>query len=186
MPRACPHCSATAVHAYLHGRRDQSALVWLWCSSCRSFIHASTRAPTWWQNLGSIDAAGLGATPVHLDEASLAIDRHWAQLPRARSVSVVEIRKLIPPSTRPVTSARFVLLADGTMIIVGRTPEATQAVEELTAQGVPGPGGTYIKMDAGMEFLRLLAENFRGSRLWATTVFEMEEDKALEISPTDA
>ena len=112
--------------------------------------------------------------------------RARAQLQRARSVSVVEIRKLIPPSTRPVTSARFVLLADGTMIIVGRTPEATQAVEELTAQGVPGPGGTYIKMDAGMEFLRLLAENFRGSRLWATTVFEMEEDKALEISPTDA
>ena len=80
------------------------------------------------------------------------------------------------------TSARFVLTAGG-IVIVGPTENAIKAAEQTVAGGVPGPKGTYVKLDAGIAFLRLLAPNFRGSRFWATQVVEMDEEEAMTAFP---
>jgi hypothetical protein len=50
-------------------------------------------------------------------------------------------------------------------------------------RGLPGPNATYVTRDAGLAFLQLLAPTFRGSRHYATTVFEMDKDEALTIAP---
>jgi hypothetical protein len=95
-------------------------------------------------------------------------------LPR---VYVVEMRAFNGETT--TTWARFVLLSDGTIRIVGKTDNDIRVADEMTARGVPGAQGAIVRRDRGIEFLRLLAENFRGSIEFATPVFEMEEDAAL-------
>ena len=75
------------------------------------------------------------------------------------------------------------LTHDHGIVIVGPTPHAVVVAEETVAGGLPGPGGTYVQRDAGMEFLRLLPVNFRGSHFFATKVFEMDEDEAMTSFP---
>ena len=96
-----------------------------------------------------------------------------------RMVSVVEMRTF--DGDRTETWARFVLRPDGTVEIVGKTPDAIRTADELTARGVPGTRGSIVTRDRGLEFLRLLAENFRGSREFATRVMEMPEADALAL-----
>jgi hypothetical protein len=78
------------------------------------------------------------------------------------------------------TWARFVLV-DGSIRIVGTDAAAIATADQLTARGLPGPRGTIVGRDRGLEFLRLLAENFRGSREHATRVIEMDEADALRL-----
>ena len=98
-----------------------------------------------------------------------------------RRVSVVEFRLFDGVREKVVT--RFVLTADGTVVTVAPTEHYRNVSDETVASGVPGPGNTYVKRDAGIEFLKLLAPNFRGSRFFATKVFEMDEADAMTIAP---
>jgi hypothetical protein len=99
--------------------------------------------------------------------------------PSPGRVSVVEMRAFDGETT--TTWARFVLLGDGTIRIVGRTDNDIRVADEMTARGVPGARGAVVTRDRGLEFLRLLAENFRGSVELATPVFEMDADAALVL-----
>ena len=174
MPRTCPACKQSAIHAYLRADGDGQGTAWLWCSDCRCFLHEGTRIPAWWQDIDGIDplklVPALSALDA-LDEVRADIDLHWKRLSLRRTVSVVELRSLESPHEKPETWARFVLCSDGHVRVVGNTPNAKRYAEKITANGVPGPRGTYVKREAGLEFLQLLAENFRGSREWATRVF---------------
>jgi hypothetical protein len=83
--------------------------------------------------------------------------------------------------TTETTWARFVLMPDGSIRIVGKTENDVRVADRLTARGVPGARGAIVTRDRGLEFLGLLAENFRGSYEWATKVFEMDADAALTL-----
>ena len=91
---------------------------------------------------------------------------------------VVELKRR-KPSTEIVTIARFVLTETGSVELVGLTPNGKVVAEDLIKHGIPGPGDRMIKITDGLDFLVYLHEAFRGSRLWATQIFEMESDKAL-------
>jgi hypothetical protein len=97
----------------------------------------------------------------------------------AGRLSVVEMRSF--DGENDVTWARFVLLPDGTIRVIGRTENDVSAADHYTARGLPGPRGTIVTRDHGLDYLRLLAENFSGSRNYATRVFEMDADDALRL-----
>lgn len=92
-------------------------------------------------------------------------------------LSVVEMRTY--QGTSEVAWARFVLMPDGMIRIIGKTENDIRVADRLTARGVPGARGAVVTRERGIEFLGLLAENFRGSYEWATKVFEMDADAAL-------
>jgi hypothetical protein len=95
-----------------------------------------------------------------------------------RMVKVVEL--LSRDSTMAVSKvARFVLNDAGSVDIVGLGANGHAVAERLVEKGIPGPKFSVVKRDQGSVFLELLSEAFRGSRLWATTVFEMPESEAL-------
>jgi len=79
--------------------------------------------------------------------------------------------------------SRFVPTGDGRVVTVGPTQNSIKVADETVAGGLPGPGGKYVKRDAGMEFLCLLAQNFAGSAFWATKVHEMDEEEAMTAFP---
>jgi hypothetical protein len=101
-----------------------------------------------------------------------------------RPLSVVEFRSF--DGVREKILTRFVLTSDGVVITVAPTEHYRKVSDETVENGVPGPGNTYVKRDAGIEFLELLAPNFRGSRFFATKVFEMDEDEALTLAVVPA
>jgi hypothetical protein len=186
MPRACPVCGVVAGHVYLHHLEREWSSVWAWCSDCRNFLRGVMRAPRWWRDLDLIDPAQLqdesklAATPHYLDDMKTAIDRHWQTLPPRRKAPIVEFRHL--KDTGQYIAARFVL-TDAGIVVVGPTENSVKAAEETVTGGLPGPGGRYVQRDEGMEFLRLLTINFRGSRFWATPVVEMDEEEAMTSFP---
>lgn len=94
-----------------------------------------------------------------------------------RRCLAVELRAF--DGERTETMARFVMAEGGKVEIFAPTENAVQVTDEMTANGIPGPMGTMVTRDAGMEFLRLLAQNFRGSRFYATEILEMAESDAM-------
>jgi hypothetical protein len=99
-------------------------------------------------------------------------------------VSVVEFH--LHDGERDKVVARFVLNPDGAVVTVAPTEHYRNVSDETVENGVPGPGGRYVKRDAGLTFLQLLAPNFRGSRFWASKVFEMDEADAMTPPPYDS
>lgn len=99
----------------------------------------------------------------------------------SRRVSVVEFRSF--DGEREKVRARLVLTADGAVVTVASIEHYGRVVDKDLEHGVPGPGKTYVKRDAGLVFLELLAPNFRGSRYYATKVFEMDEPDAMTPPP---
>jgi hypothetical protein len=95
----------------------------------------------------------------------------------SRRVSVVEFRSF--DGEREKVRDRLVLTSDGTVVTVAPIEPYRRVVDKDLELGVPGPGKTYVKRDAGLAFLTLLAPNFRGSTYYATKVFEMEEPDAM-------
>lgn len=94
-------------------------------------------------------------------------------------VKVVELKRRTP-SAEVETLARFVLAKDNSVEIVGLTPNGKSTAENLIENGIPGPDDCMLKLTDGLSFLTYLHEAFRGSRLWATAVFEMESSEALK------
>jgi hypothetical protein len=99
----------------------------------------------------------------------------------ARRLSVVEFRSF--DGEREKVRARLVLAPDGTIVTVAPIEHYRRVVDKDLEHGVPGPRSTYVKRDAGLAFLELLAPNFRGSAYYATKVFEMEETAAMTPPP---
>jgi uncharacterized protein YjbI with pentapeptide repeats len=108
-------------------------------------------------------------------------EQRRAPQPGTRRVSVVELRSF--DGVREKVDARFVLTADGTVVTVAPSEHHRRIADRDVERGLPGPNDTYVTRDAGLAFLQLLAPTFRGSRHYATTVFEMDEDEALTIAP---
>jgi hypothetical protein len=100
--------------------------------------------------------------------------------------SVVELKRR-KPTAEVQAMARFVLMTGGTVKLVELAPGGERLARELTRHGIPGPGDGMLTLSDGLEFLTYLHEAFRGSRLWATPVFEMKLDQALggHESPAD-
>jgi hypothetical protein len=101
--------------------------------------------------------------------------------PSLRRLSVVEFRSF--DGQREKLRARLVLVPDGTIVTVAPTDHYRRVVDKDLEHGVPGPRSTYVKRDAGLAFLELLAPNFRGSTYYATKVFEMDETDAMTPPP---
>lgn len=78
--------------------------------------------------------------------------------------------------------ARFVLLPNRNVVVVGLRPGGKDLAEELTRHGVPGPVDGMLTPADGLAFLNALREAFRGSRLWATPVMQMTASEALAES----
>jgi hypothetical protein len=94
-------------------------------------------------------------------------------------VNTVELRGRSSSGTEE-RYARFVLLPDGSVVVVGLRRGGKDLAEELTRHGVPGPIDGMITRADGLAFLNALREAFRGSRLWATPVVQMTAREALQ------
>lgn len=82
MPLVCPACLSPerSLHVYFHSRQNRPGGVWLWCSSCKVYLHGSVKSPEWWSNLDSLSQGHLTAPPQYLDEHAVEIDKHWNRL----------------------------------------------------------------------------------------------------------
>jgi hypothetical protein len=85
----------------------------------------------------------------------------------------------LSPEEKIVPWARFVLALDGTIRVVELDPGALRFVDENIARGIPGDG-RVVHMDEGLVFLEQLPRVYSGSWLWATPVFEIDEDQAFK------
>jgi hypothetical protein len=76
LPHPCPVCGAMELHRY-YGNATVTTEVrpgfvgkgasWEWCSSCRTYEHASGLVPTWWVQLPVPDERCLRAEPEELE-----------------------------------------------------------------------------------------------------------------------
>jgi len=60
--------------------------------------------------------------------------------------------------------------------IMGTQPNGKAVAQHLVENGIPGPNDRMLELADGLKFLIYLHEAFRGSRLWATQVTEMDMD----------
>jgi hypothetical protein len=79
-------------------------------------------------------------------------------------------------------AARFVLRHDGEVLIVSSSAHGVRLAERDTARFQVGPAAWVTRVD-GLRFLQQLHVEFRGSRYYATKVFEMDEDAAMTTPP---
>jgi len=85
---------------------------------------------------------------------------------------VVELRAM-DGDLKLQTYARFVLGDDGTVQVVGVTPNGRNTALSLIRDGIRGPGRVLTLAD-GPVFLKYLEQAFRGDRLWCTEVLELD------------
>jgi hypothetical protein len=186
---ACPVCGEHQLHRYYQvGRPVQRESggqrfvamggLWEWCSNCRTYEHASALVPEWWRPDLQVDEHQLTAHP---DAPEAAVQRRRQAAATSRRVWVVEFRSF--DGEREKVRARLVLTPDGTIVTVAPIEHYRRVVDKDLEHGVPGPGNTYVKRDAGLAFLELLAPNFRGITYSATKVFEMDETEAMTPPP---
>jgi hypothetical protein len=198
----CPVCGKNKLHRYYQVGRPIAQEIdgekyvargglWEWCSACHSYEHSSALVPDWWKSDLRIDESRLTAIPDALEAAIQARGEVSSAMPGMvetlsapghalsdKTVQVVELREY--DGTTETTVARFVLTpGTGQVSIIGCTKNGARTAETLAGAGVPGAMGRTVTRDAGIEYLRLLRENFRGSRLFATDVFEMAEQEAM-------
>lgn len=187
---ACPVCEEPQLHRYYQVGRPvdresggerfvATGASWEWCSNCRTFVHASALVPDWWPADLVVDARQLTALPDALDEA---VRRRPHAAAAVRKVSVVELRAF--DGQREEVVARLVLTPAGKVVTVAPSANHAKLADDDVAR-LPGPQGTWVTREAGRAFLELLAPNFRGSRYFATQVFEMDEDAAMTLTAGD-
>jgi hypothetical protein len=82
----CPVCRAYTLHRWfqvghpeeivLEGQRFRArGGLWEWCSSCRSYEHASAFVPEWWASDLDVDETKLTAEPGAIEAALRARER---------------------------------------------------------------------------------------------------------------
>ena len=79
-PTKCPRCSKTSTHFYMHRHDEKHGGIWIWCSSCKSFIHMDGTIPEWWKNCEAVDIKKLYAVPDYLDNMTDKIDQWVSDL----------------------------------------------------------------------------------------------------------
>lgn len=75
-PKTCPICNESSAHLFFYRfneNADKGGL-WIWCSNCKSFVHASYKVPKWWVNIDGILPEYLSSIPDYLNESCSAID----------------------------------------------------------------------------------------------------------------
>lgn len=77
---SCPICIQKSLHCYYLANYPQEKIIdgrkylargdlWQWCSSCRSYVHASAAVPEWWSCSLPIDVSKLTTNPKLLEDA---------------------------------------------------------------------------------------------------------------------
>ena len=77
-PAICPICKKNNAHIYMHvfDEKTRRGGLWIWCSECYAFSHASIYVPEYWKNCPLVEAEKLCAIPAYLDEIREIIDAH--------------------------------------------------------------------------------------------------------------
>ena len=86
-PAHCPVCGEKEGHLCIHRYDALHGGIWIWCSSCNSYMHMSGIIPDWWNNMPDIEEAKLEASPQYLDERKNAIDAWVNNLLESKEVS---------------------------------------------------------------------------------------------------
>jgi len=79
LPAKCPTCKMEDCHIYIHDSGESVGSLWIWCSHCHEFIHATYIIPKWWKNCPSIKSEKLQIEPIYLEENKGIIDE-WVNI----------------------------------------------------------------------------------------------------------
>ena len=78
-PTVCPVCGKQEAHLYMHKESGENiGGLWVWCSSCKNYIHATYQIPQWWKNSLEIKESELSPNPQYLEENKDFLDM-WVQ-----------------------------------------------------------------------------------------------------------
>lgn len=78
-PTVCPVCGKQEAHLYMHKESGENiGGLWVWCSSCKNYIHATYQIPQWWKNSLEITESELSPNPQYLEENKDVLDM-WVQ-----------------------------------------------------------------------------------------------------------
>ena len=78
-PTVCPVCGKQEAHLYMHKESGENiGGLWVWCSSCKNYIHATYQIPQWWKNSLEIKESELLPNPQYLEENKDFLDM-WVQ-----------------------------------------------------------------------------------------------------------
>ena len=77
-PTKCPICKKNGAHVFMHIENVNSkrGALWIWCSECFVFAHATIYVPNYWENMLGVEEIKLAATPDYLEHIKLQIDEH--------------------------------------------------------------------------------------------------------------
>lgn len=77
-PAVCPICREKNAHIYMHlyNAATRRGGLWIWCSGCLSFFHASVHVPAYWSNCHTVKTDKLTALPIYLDNLKDTLDEH--------------------------------------------------------------------------------------------------------------
>lgn len=74
-PAICPVCSKREAHLYMHKENGKNiGGLWVWCSSCKNYIHATYQIPQWWENNLEIKESELAPSPQYLEQNKRIVD----------------------------------------------------------------------------------------------------------------
>lgn len=80
-PALCPVCEKKESHLYMHKENAENiGGLWVWCSHCKYYIHASYKIPQWWNNSLEINETKLSPNPQYLEENKQLVDTWVEQL----------------------------------------------------------------------------------------------------------
>jgi hypothetical protein len=97
---------------------------------------------------------------------------------------VVEFRSF-EPNVGMEAITRFVWTGNGPVQVVPLRPGGDRIWKNPEwGDRIPGPEGRWLTLDDGELFLEYMSWNYRGSSLWATPVFELPDNEALQPRPT--
>ena len=73
-PTTCPSCHNNDCHIYIHDNGESVGSLWIWCSHCMEYIHATYIIPNWWKNCPNIKPEKLQVEPSYLENNKEIID----------------------------------------------------------------------------------------------------------------
>ncbi len=82
-PLECPRCKEKMLNFYIwrwDEKNPHRGGIWIWCSKCNSYYHATIRVPEWWENCSEIDTSQLTAIPKYLEENKEIVRTHLNKL----------------------------------------------------------------------------------------------------------